>query len=287
MARFSAANNVQAKDCIHLNCRHTSRRGRVSSAVKAAMLLQRDCALAAMGRRLRYENSTTMRQRGAGKLYVATHSLSRSSERHLCKSPIIARQQQDRGAAARQQRSLAIIARLQLGAAARQRRFEARPSRERACDAVAPPRDRFTVARQERSSSIVTGPLRDGTLLTQLCDRGATVTRFQRTELSGTTSKLRGSTTAGLRRGSTTTRLLRGCVAAVQLCDRGAAATRPKRKSVVATHCSSAVATQHSSVVATQCNSAVATQRSSDVATQLVLQCCGDAARQCCGDAVW
>ncbi len=30
------------------------------------MLLQRDCALAAMGRRLRYENSTTMLQRGAG-----------------------------------------------------------------------------------------------------------------------------------------------------------------------------------------------------------------------------
>ena len=64
---FSATNDVQAKDCRHLDCRHTSRRSRVSAAVKAAMLLQRDCALAAMVSKLRYENSTTMRQRGAGK----------------------------------------------------------------------------------------------------------------------------------------------------------------------------------------------------------------------------
>ena len=70
VARFSATNDVQAKDCRHLDCRHTSRRRRVSAAVKAlvALLLQRDCALAAMGRRLRYENSTEMRRRGAGKI---------------------------------------------------------------------------------------------------------------------------------------------------------------------------------------------------------------------------
>ena len=67
VARFSATNDVQAKDCRHLDCRHTSRRIRVSAVVKAAMLLQRDCALAAMGYRLRYENSTTMQQRGVGK----------------------------------------------------------------------------------------------------------------------------------------------------------------------------------------------------------------------------
>ncbi len=65
MARFSATNDVQAKDGRHLG-RYTSRRSRVSAAVKAAMLLQRDRALAAMRRRLQYENSTTMRQRGAG-----------------------------------------------------------------------------------------------------------------------------------------------------------------------------------------------------------------------------
>ena len=50
LARFSATNDVQAKDGRHLG-RYTSRRSRVSAAVKAAMLLQRDCALAAMGRR--------------------------------------------------------------------------------------------------------------------------------------------------------------------------------------------------------------------------------------------
>ena len=104
-----------------------------------------------------------------------------------------------------------------------------------------------------------TGPLRVGIPLTQLCDHGATATRSQCTERSGTTSKLRGSTTAGLRRGSTTTRLLRGGVAVVQLCDRGAAGTRPKRRSVVATQCSSAVATQRSSAVVTLCGSAVVT----------------------------
>ena len=102
--------------------------------------------------------TTTRRRCGnvvQAKLYVATHSLSGPSERHLCKSTLIARQQQDRGAAARHQRSPAIIARLQRGAAARHWRFAARPSRGRACDAVAPQRDCFTVARQERSSSIV------------------------------------------------------------------------------------------------------------------------------------
>jgi hypothetical protein len=62
---FPATNDVQAKDCRHLG-RYTYRRSRVSAADKAAMLLQRDCVLAAMGRRLRYENSTTMQQRGAG-----------------------------------------------------------------------------------------------------------------------------------------------------------------------------------------------------------------------------
>ena len=67
MARFSATNDVQAKDYRHLDCRHTSRRSRVSAAVKTAMLRQRDRALATTGRRLRYDNSTTMRQRGAGK----------------------------------------------------------------------------------------------------------------------------------------------------------------------------------------------------------------------------
>jgi hypothetical protein len=65
LARFSATNDVQAKDCTHLG-RYTSRLSSVSAAVKAAMLLQCDCAIAAMGRRLRYKNSTTMLQRGAG-----------------------------------------------------------------------------------------------------------------------------------------------------------------------------------------------------------------------------
>ena len=88
-------------------------------------------------------------------LYVSAHSLCGLSERHLCKSTTVARQQQDRGAAARQQRSPAIIARLQRGAAARRRSFAARPSRQRACDAVARPRGRLIVALQERSSSIV------------------------------------------------------------------------------------------------------------------------------------
>ena len=60
------------------------------------------------------------------KLYVAVHSLSCPSERHLCKSTIVTRQQQ--------QRNPAIIARLQRGAAARRRRVAARPSRRRACD---------------------------------------------------------------------------------------------------------------------------------------------------------
>jgi hypothetical protein len=64
-ARFSATNDVQAKDCRPLG-RYTSRWSRMSAAVKAAMLLQRDCALAAMRRQLLYENSTMMLQRGAG-----------------------------------------------------------------------------------------------------------------------------------------------------------------------------------------------------------------------------
>ena len=88
--------------------------------------------------------TTTRRRCGnvvQAKLYVATHSLSGPSERHLCKSTIIARQQQDRGAAARHQCSPAIIARLQRGAAARHWRFAARPSR--------------AALRSSRSSSIV------------------------------------------------------------------------------------------------------------------------------------
>ena len=73
------------------------------------------------------------------KLYVAAHSLSCPSELHLCKLTIVALQQQDCGAAVRQQRSPAIIACLQRGAAARRRRCAARPRRRRACDAVARP----------------------------------------------------------------------------------------------------------------------------------------------------
>ncbi len=66
MARFSATDDVRAKDCRHLG-RHTSRRSSVSAAVKAALLVQRYCTLTAMGRQLLYENSTIMLQHGAGK----------------------------------------------------------------------------------------------------------------------------------------------------------------------------------------------------------------------------
>jgi hypothetical protein len=88
-------------------------------------------------------------------LYVSAHSLCGLLERHLCKSTIVARQRQDRSAAACQHCSPAIIARLQCGAAARRWSFAPRPSQLQACDAVARPRGRFIVALQERSPSIV------------------------------------------------------------------------------------------------------------------------------------
>jgi hypothetical protein len=53
----------------------------VSAEVKAAMLsmlLQRDYALAAMGRQLLYENSTTMQQRVAGEIVCGSTFFERS-----------------------------------------------------------------------------------------------------------------------------------------------------------------------------------------------------------------
>ncbi len=47
IGEISATNDVQAKDCRHLG-RYTLRWSCVSAAGKVAMLLQRDCALAAM-----------------------------------------------------------------------------------------------------------------------------------------------------------------------------------------------------------------------------------------------
>ena len=140
LARFSATNDVQSKDCRYLG-RYTSRRSRVSAAVKAAMLLQRDCALSAVGRRLRYENSTTMQQRGAGNtIRVCTffvRSVRATSMQVYNRSTTATRPLRGSTTAAQPCYHRTSALKLQRSAAARRRSFAARPSRQRACDAVA------------------------------------------------------------------------------------------------------------------------------------------------------
>jgi hypothetical protein len=279
LARFSATNDVQAKDCRHLDS-YTAKRGRVSAAVKAAMLLQRDCALAAMGRQLRYENSTTILQRGAGNTVrvcaffvwsVRATSVQVYNRRTTATRPRRGRtpavQSGYHRTSAMRRGSMATELRGTPKSATSLRRggTTTRPVHCRAAGAQL-----FNRSRSARSlvrggataahlypfnrGAASTGPLRDCTSLTQLCGRGATATRSQSTERSVTASKLHCCTTEGLLHSTTTTR---GGVAAVKLCDCGAAAARPQRRNAVA-------------------------NQTGDTAP-----CGGDAARRCGDDAAW
>jgi hypothetical protein len=259
------------------------------------MLLQRDSALAAMGRRLRYENSTTMLQRGAGNtVRVCTffvRSVGATSVQVYNRSTTATRLLRGRMTAA--QPGYHCTSATLRGSTATELRCTPKSAKSlrRGGTTMKPIHCRttgaqlFNCCRSARSpvrggataahldpfdrGAASTGPLRDCTSLTQLWGRRATATRSQSTERSVTASNLRCCTTEGLLRSTTTTRLLRGGVAAVKLCDRGAAAARPQRRNAVSIQ-RRAVVMQRGGAAMTTHGSAVVTQLLSAVVTQLV-----------------